>query len=151
MTAPLRNEVSLDDLRCFLPTYNRTISLIDRFYANAGWFYSPAPREDFNEDIIAQFYPQDYNATPRKGGPGENGNPVDMNAPVAARQNHGVHDLALLFLVLAFGMQLEAPYAASSEDSEVYQTLSRAALALEPITNGCSISLIQTIELMVYR
>lgn len=99
---------------------------------------------------MAEFYPQEYQSSIRKPSSHLSDSlpsPINRTTP----RTHSAHDLALLFLVLAFGMQLEAPYATHSEDSEVYQTLSRAALALEPVTNGCSLSLIQTITLMQYR
>jgi hypothetical protein len=126
---------------------------VDFFYTNAGWFYSPLPRDEFLEDIVSCFYPQEYAAAsnhPAKKN-GSSDSTMTKDGSPASTRCHGAHDLALLFLVLAFGMQLEAPYATHSEDSEVYQTLSRAALSLEPITNGCSLSLIQTLELMIYR
>lgn len=95
------------------------------------------------DDVLAMFYPYDYAAATRRS--------VTSLDELERPRSHSAHDLALLFMVLAFGTQLEAPYAAVSEDSGVYQTLARAAMALEPVTNGCSLSLIQTMELMVYR
>jgi hypothetical protein len=153
LTAALRTEVTLSDLQRFLPSFHRAQNLVDFFYSNAGWFYSPSPRDEFLEDVFASFYPYEYAAATRKSSAssGSSASAAGEALPANTQRSHSAHDLALLFLVLAFAMQLEAPYATHSEDSEVYQTLSRAALALEPITNGCSLSLIQTLELMVYR
>jgi hypothetical protein len=155
LTSPLRNEVTIGELLQHLPIYQRAQNLVDRFYTNAGWFHNPCPREDFLEDIVAQFYPQEYSAIMRKGDTTSTLHNDSGSGPktstTSRKRTHSAHDLALLFLVLAFGTQLEVPYATHSEDGEVFQTLSRAALSLEPVANGCSLSLIQVLILMFYR
>jgi hypothetical protein len=65
--------------------------------------------------------------------------------------NQGAHDLAFLFMVLTVGLQLDLSTTYTYRSEEVYQTLAKAALGLEPLVNGCSLALVQTLNVMIYR
>ena len=125
-----------DELRCHLeaqlPTRQEASTLTEIFLQDISWYIRPIPitREQIMEELI----------------------PAAYKKPLSGRQEDrmDVHDLALLFIVLAGGasQDLTISLADANEKAEKYYHLSRAALGLKSVFEDSSFAAIQTLSLM---
>ena len=97
------------------------------------------PKDDFIRDILELVYQSPVGAAS-----------VD-SFPIPPEEPTGAHHLALVFIVLSTGSLVSMAPPLSREAKVFYRILARAALALEPLDNGCSIALVQTLNMMTYQ
>jgi hypothetical protein len=81
----------------YLPTAERAVQLRDAYYAYAAWMYDCIPLDQFNDEIYAPFY----------GG-----------APVGFEDGLLGHRLAVLFMILAIGSQVDQNLLSHNMDAE---------------------------------
>jgi len=64
---------------------------------------------------------------------------------------YGPIDLALLFMILSGGANVDTALQANNEEVRDYHSLAKVALSLEKPWDSCSIPFVQTLHLMVYN
>ncbi|KZT39029.1 hypothetical protein SISSUDRAFT_1046229 [Sistotremastrum suecicum HHB10207 ss-3] len=138
-SVPKDSELKITDLYAYLPPISRAWNLCELYFNHASWFYSPITKDEFIEETFSPVYrlTGSLSTTPTLANSSEEGRP-------------GPHELALLFQVFAIGALTDLALPPLNGESDKYQTLSRAALCIEPPWDGCTIPLVQTIHLMLY-
>ena len=118
------------DLVYFLPSYGRAMFLIDRYHVTFDSTVVAVPPSQTDEHIIPLFYPAEE--------------------PIQGRDlsKDSLHDLALLFAVLASGCTNDYSLPQRNAEAESYTHLSKAALSFHNIIQHASLSAVQTILIL---
>ncbi|EJD00071.1 uncharacterized protein FOMMEDRAFT_148416 [Fomitiporia mediterranea MF3/22] len=100
-----------------LPLFERAKSLMEVYFANLTWFNTEVPvdRGQIVEEIFPTFYPQ------------------QCHVSVDRVNDENLHDLALLFVILACGAATDLTQPAVNPEAEKFYHLSRAALGMRSI------------------
>ncbi|KZP26820.1 hypothetical protein FIBSPDRAFT_819101 [Athelia psychrophila] len=120
-----------------LPPTPRAWSLLEAFMENASCMFQPAKREHLIEDFLTPI----YNAKKEREDP-----TLDLDA----RAQISPHKLAVLFLVMAIGANMDFTLPPYNEEAELYYHYARAALALRSIFDSPMIETIHAILLLSY-
>lgn len=134
----------------FLPSWEDTWHLIQLYLEQAPWFYIPVTRRQVMEEMLPTWYPAEATRLNHSGfsipQPSMSGSgPGIENGPGSA------HELALLFICLAFGAltDISLPPLPDNPEAERYYQLTCTALALEPVLDRPPlVSTVQTLSLM---
>lgn len=109
-----------------LPTYERTMTLCETYFAQVSWIFRGLTRIQLIDDMIPVIYKR--------------------QAALPGEDYSGPHDLALLFVILAIGALVgDEP---SNALGEHFHQVSRAAISLQPVLEKPSIVTIQALHLM---
>ncbi|KAI0032055.1 fungal-specific transcription factor domain-containing protein, partial [Vararia minispora EC-137] len=123
-------------LESYLPPWDRASALCALYLYQAPWFFGAVRERQLNEELLPLFYGEaDARALGSAG-------PLPSATP---------HDLALLFVILCYGSLVDdsLPAAPDNPEAERYYLLTRAALALDPVTDQPpSVSTVQALSLM---
>ncbi|KAF9820900.1 hypothetical protein IEO21_01127 [Rhodonia placenta] len=114
----------------YLPPAAEAAELRQIYFQHAAWMYNPMSLATFNELVFDVFY-----------------------NPVAAPPTDDpllVHQLALMFMVLAIGSLMDLARPSYNIDAEKYHQLARAALFLSPIFEEPTLSAVQALYLMAF-
>ncbi|KZP23151.1 hypothetical protein FIBSPDRAFT_1043094 [Athelia psychrophila] len=120
-----------------LPPIPRAWSLLEAYMENASCVFQPAKREHLIEDFLTPI----YNAKKEREDP-----TLNLNA----RAQISPHKLAVLFLVMAIGANVDFTLPPYNEEAELYYHYARAALALRSIFDSPLIETILAILLLSY-
>nr|GAT43300.1 predicted protein [Mycena chlorophos] len=155
--------IDLDYLVSQLPAFPETFRLCELYLSQAPWFFGAVARSQISDELLPLWFPDDAprpaSAPTVAGGGGRGLSPPPVGT---------AHDLALLFMVLAFGAAGDTtmPFPAASPDPSFsaddlrpdsrggydarhYYSLTKAALTLEPVLEGPpSVATVQTLALM---
>jgi hypothetical protein len=128
--------LGLYSLESYLPSWERASALCALYLAQAPWFFGAVKERQLQEELLPLFY-------------GE----ADARSPHAAGTLAAAtpHDLALLFVILCYGSLVDEslPPAPENAEAERFYLLTRAALALDPVTDQSpSVSTVQALSLM---
>lgn len=115
-TDPQEYEDIIDMLLDCLPPSSRAWSLLEAYTEHVSWLFQPIKREHIVEDFLTPI----YNAKK------ERKDAADFAA--TARTQVSPHKIAVLFLVLAIGANLDFTLPSDSEEGENYYRYARAAL-----------------------
>ena len=126
----LRQPSIYEQLISRLPDYPRVTALIEAYFANLVWFVAPIDRPQMTEEVIPLFYP--------------NRRPIAFSA----FREENLHDLALLFSLLASGSVADLTQEAINFEAEELDKLSRAALGLRDMFKYGSVAACQTLLLL---
>ncbi|KZP26863.1 hypothetical protein FIBSPDRAFT_731858, partial [Athelia psychrophila] len=119
-------------LNC-LPSTPRAWSLLEAYMESASWVFQPVNREHLIEDFLTPI----YNAKK------EHEDPV-----VNSKVQISPHKLAVLFLVMAIGANVDFTLPPYNEEAELYYHYARAALSLRSIFDSPLMETIQAILLL---
>lgn len=142
LSKPASSPVTLSDLVHYLPPVERGWTLLEAFFENAAWFYSPLKREAFIEGIFSFFYGRNSNSN-------SNGNGNGGSQPTP-----GPSELSILFMVLTIGslVDLTSPLPSASHSADTFYSLAKASLVLDaPLDSGqgCTTTFVQAVTMMV--
>jgi hypothetical protein len=87
----------LESFYWYLPPADRAIQLMNNYYGYAAWMYNCIPEDQFMEEIYNPFY---------------HGNPASLD------DQHLGHRLAVLFMILAIGSQVDQALPPHNMDAE---------------------------------
>ncbi|KAG6909735.1 hypothetical protein DXG01_015723 [Tephrocybe rancida] len=135
LSVPLTPNIDLDGLvHTYLPHWEEAHRLSFLYMEQAPWFFGAVTQRQLNEEVLPMWYQE----APRP--------PVEQKQPVTRTP----HDLALLFILLAFGAMTDpTAMPASPALAEAYYTLTKAALSLAPVLERPpSVATVQTLALM---
>ncbi|KAL1748296.1 fungal-specific transcription factor domain-containing protein [Schizophyllum fasciatum] len=146
---PTYASVSFAQLRSYLPRWERASTLFHLYLEVGPWFFGVVTKGQVQEEIIPLWYPKPdtANASPTTHFPST---PLSPGGP-APNPKENPHELAVLFMVFCFGAltDLDLPPAPDNPDAEMYYSLSKAAIALEPLLDRSpSIATVQTLAMM---
>lgn len=113
-----------------LPDYARVTALIEAYYSNFAWNAVPLDRLQVTEELIPLFYP--------------NLRPITFSE----FREENLHDLALLFSLLASGSVADLTQETINFEAEELDKLSRAALGLRDIFKYGSLAMCQALFLL---
>ncbi|KII83074.1 hypothetical protein PLICRDRAFT_47428 [Plicaturopsis crispa FD-325 SS-3] len=116
-------------IRAHLPPHDRAVTLVENFLENAAWFFPGIGRLQLCGEMLPAFY---HRSPP-------DGDDVEYSGP---------HDLALLFIVFALGALFDMSKDPAVAEAEHFHQLTRAAIGLQPVLEGPSISTIQSLHLL---
>ncbi|KZP26815.1 hypothetical protein FIBSPDRAFT_731829 [Athelia psychrophila] len=116
-----------------LPPTPRAWSLLEAYMENASWLFQPAKREHLIEDFLTPI----YNAKKEHDDPAVN-----------ARVQISPHKLAVLFLVMAIGANVDFTLPPQNDEAERYYHYALAALALRCIFDSPLMETVQAILLL---
>lgn len=117
-------------LASHLPPYERVTSLTEAYFSNLAWFIAPIDRAQVVEAVVPNFYPEHRPISPE------------------LINNENIHELALLFIVLACGAVADLTQPAANPEAEKYHQLARAALGMRSFLDYASFAACQTVFLM---
>lgn len=124
-----------------LPPYERAVVLCQTYFDQVSWIFRGVTKEQLMDEMLVVVY----------------------RRPAAGKieDEHGPHDLALLFIIFAIGTLVEpeapkhanpsgqaSPPSSSAAYAEHFHQISRAAITLQPVLEKPSIVTIQTLHLM---
>lgn len=136
--------LGLYTLESYLPPWERTSALCALYLQQAPWFFGSVRARQLHEELLPLFYGEADARSPASTGTGSGSG---SGGAVSATP----HDLALLFVILCYGSLVDEalPPAPGNEEAEKYYLLTRAALALDPVTDHApSVSTVQALSLM---
>ncbi|KAG1900118.1 fungal-specific transcription factor domain-containing protein [Suillus fuscotomentosus] len=144
--APVFNdEVDLNYLiQNHLPPWHRARHLSELYLQQAPWFFGAVTKRQLMEENLPLWYAEASDLIH-----------LGSVAPSVASGNDalskGPHELALMFVIFCFGALTDhrLPPAPDNEEADMYFTLTRAALNLEPVLDRPpSVATIQTLALL---
>ena len=124
-------------LENYLPPWDRAQRLCTLYLQQAPWFFGAVRERQLHEELLPLFY-GDADSAARA--------PANSNLPSATP-----HDLALLFVILCYGSLVDdnLPPAPDNQEADRFYLLTRAALALDPVTDHApTVSTVQALSLM---
>lgn len=135
-------------LESFLPSHERTWSLIESYLLHASFFFRPVKRDELINTLVPTIYNAacertklPVNADASSPNSDKSYEDVDVNA-------YSPHALATLFFIYALGALLDLNLPPYNAEAEHYYQLGRAALSLSSIFDSPQIDTIQAIGLM---
>jgi hypothetical protein len=135
----------------FLPPWENAWHLSELYLEQAPWFYGAVTKRQVVEEMLPTWYPEAARLNPPGATipkPSTSG-----SGPGIEPENGpgGAHELALLFIVFAFGAltDISLPPLPDNPEAERYYGLTCTALALEPVMDRPPlVSTVQTLSLM---
>jgi hypothetical protein len=135
----------------FLPPWEDAWHLSELYLEQAPWFYGPVTKKQVHEEMLPTWYSEAAGLNPagtsvyKPSAPGVGPGIDPESSPRSA------HELALLFIVFAFGAltDISLPPLPDNPEAERYYQLTCTALALEPVLDRPPlVSTVQTLSLM---
>jgi hypothetical protein len=135
----------------FLPPWSDARRLSELYLEQAPWFYGAVTQKQIEEEMLPTWYPEASRLNLTGG---------SVPKPLASGSGPGIdpgsgaggaHELALLFIVFAFGAltDISLPPLPDNPEAQRYYQLTCTALALEPVLDRPPlISTVQTLSLM---
>lgn len=126
----LRQPFIYEQLVARLPAYARITALTEAYFSNLAWFTGPIIRAQVMDELIPLFYPN--------------------RRPLARSAFHEgqLHELALLFALLANGSVADLTQDVINPEAEELEKLARVALGLRSIFTNGSLAACQTLLLL---
>ncbi|GLB35003.1 putative fungal specific transcription factor [Lyophyllum shimeji] len=110
-------------IEAFLPPIQRAVDLCETFMEHLTWMFQIVTRQQVIKELIPVIYKR--NCIP-----------------------YGLHDLALMLIVLGIGTLVDLKLPPYSLEAQHYYRLARAALALQPVLGEQSVVTIKVLHLM---
>lgn len=130
-----------------MPPWEDAWRLSELYLEQAPWFYGAVTKRQVLEEMLPTWYPDAARLNPAVKPTGSGSGPgIDPE-----NGQGGAHELALLFIVFAFGAltDISLPPLPENPDAERYYQLTCTALALEPVLDRPPlVSTVQTLSLM---
>lgn len=127
-------------LEAHIPSYERTLVLIDAHYRCHGWLCRPVLREQLVSEII----PKVYDAVWKR----KNATYHDEDSDEDVDSHLYAHQLAIFYAVTAGGATANLLPPIHDEEANRYEQLARIALSVSPVTENASLEAIQAVALL---
>lgn len=114
-------------IEAYLPNWERASYLSQTYTDQAGWLFHCVSKDQIDDELLPLYY---------------------SNAPLKAKENKNVHELALLFLVFAVGALVDVVQETSNAEAEHYHQIARAAICLQPVLEKPSLVTIQALHML---
>ncbi|KAI0319354.1 hypothetical protein OF83DRAFT_1163006 [Amylostereum chailletii] len=124
-----------DPLEKYLPLWPRASQLCALYLQQAPWFFGAVKERQLREELLPHYYSEARGHTPS----------------LSPQPQATSHDLGLLFVILCFGALVDEalPPAPGNPEADRYYMLTKAALALDPVTDHApTVATVQALSLM---
>lgn len=154
LSTPRDTTVDFQSLLLYLPERERGIQLINLYYDNCAFFYQPMERHFFFARVFEPIYSlnaDDPDTTYELPKSLEKMAYADLEDLEVMRVKFGPPDLALLFMVLSGGANVDKTMSANNEEVQDYHALAKVSLCLAKPWTSSTYHMQQTVHLMIYN